>query len=131
MLIKEPDSVPNEVKANRKLALEKCGNRNALAPYYNGNTRRKTHRYASENGMTKLMYISRNIPGVNPVMMNYRIRHNKNWPGMRPASYSLVWPYRLFRYYLSQLWQKNGKHVWTWEATCKDSHRGRLAQYVS
>ena len=26
------------------------------------------------------MYFSKNIPGVNPVAMNYKIRHNKNQP---------------------------------------------------
>ena len=40
------------------------------------------------------MYFSENLPGINPVVMNYKIRHNKNWPAMRPARYSLVWPDR-------------------------------------
>ena len=35
------------------------------------------------------MYFSKNIPGVNLVVMNYKIRHNKNQPATRPARYSL------------------------------------------
>ena len=43
------------------------------------------------------MYFSaENLPEVSPVVMNYKMRQNKN----RPARYSLVW-------YL--WWQKNGK----------------------
>ena len=38
------------------------------------------------------MYFSENLPGVNPVMMNYKKRHNKNMPAMRPVRYSLAWP---------------------------------------
>ena len=50
------------------------------------------------------MYFSaENLPGVNPVVMNYKIRHTKN----RSAKYSLAWPYRFFHYYL--WWKKNGK----------------------
>ena len=38
------------------------------------------------------MYFSKNIPGVNPVVVNYKIRH-KNQPAMRPARYSgPAWP---------------------------------------
>ena len=58
-----------------------------------GNTRRKANRYTSENGMIKLMYFSENLPGVNPVVINYKIRHDKNRPAMRPARYSVTWPY--------------------------------------
>ena len=25
------------------------------------------------------MYFSKNIPGITPVVMNYKVRHNKNW----------------------------------------------------
>ena len=43
------------------------------------------------------MYVSaENLPEVSPVVMNYKMRHNKNWP----ARYSLMW-------YL--WWQNNGK----------------------
>ena len=38
------------------------------------------------------MYFSENLPGVNPMVMNYKIRHNKN----RPAKYGLAWPDRFF-----------------------------------
>ena len=38
------------------------------------------------------MYFSKNILGVNPVVMNYKIKPNKNRPAMWPARYSLVWP---------------------------------------
>ena len=56
------------------------------------------------------MYVSaENPPGVNPVVMNYKIRHNKNRPATRPARYNLAWPDRFFHYYL--WWQENGK---TW-----------------
>ena len=34
------------------------------------------------------MYFSDNLPGVNPVVMNYKIRHNKN----QSPGYSPVWP---------------------------------------
>ena len=30
------------------------------------------------------------LPGVNPVVMNYKIRHNENRPAMRPPRYSLA-----------------------------------------
>ena len=53
------------------------------------------------------MYFSKNILGINPVVMNYKIIHNKNQPAMRPVRYGLVWPDHFFRYYL--WWQKNGK----------------------
>ena len=50
------------------------------------------------------MYFStENLLEVNPVVTNYKIRHNEN----RPARYSLVWPDHFSRYYL--WWQKNGK----------------------
>ena len=38
------------------------------------------------------MNFSENLPGINPVVMNYKIRHNKNRPVMRPVRYGLVWP---------------------------------------
>ena len=75
------------------------------------------------------MYFSENLPGINPVVMNYKIRHNKNQPATRPARYSLVWPDRFFNIICGGIKQKN--RVWTCEATCKGSHRGRLAQCVS
>ena len=50
-----------------------------------------------------MYFSSENLPGVNPVVINYKIRHNKN----RLVRYSLAWPDCFFRYYL--WWQKNGK----------------------
>ena len=37
--------------------------------------------------MERQMYFSGDLPGVNPVVTNYKIRHNKNWP----VRYSLAW----------------------------------------
>ena len=54
------------------------------------------------------MYFSaENLPGVNPVVMNYKIIHSKNRLAMRPVRYSLAWPDLFSRYYLC--WQKNRK----------------------
>ena len=38
------------------------------------------------------VFLSRESSGANPVMMNYKIRHNMNLPATRPARYSLAWP---------------------------------------
>ena len=55
------------------------------------------------------MYFSaENLPGVNPVVMNYKIRHSKNQSAMRPGRISLAWADHFSHYYL--WWQKNGKH---------------------
>ena len=74
------------------------------------------------------MYFSaENLPEVNPVVMNYKIRHNKNLP----ARYSLAWSGCFFHYYYLW-WQKNT--AWTCEATCKGSmgiHGGILTHCVS
>ena len=43
-----------------------------------------------------MFFSAENLPEVSPVVMNYKMRHNKN----RPVRYSLVW-------YL--WWQNNGK----------------------
>ena len=45
------------------------------------------------------MYFSENLLGINPVVMNYKIRYNKNQPAMRPTRYSLAWSGYFFRYY--------------------------------
>ena len=55
------------------------------------NTRRKPNGYAFGNGITK-MYFSEHLVGVNLVVINYKIRDNKNLPVTRPARYSLMWP---------------------------------------
>ena len=36
-----------------------------------------------------MCFSAENLPGVNPMVMKYKIRHNKN----RSAKYSLAWPY--------------------------------------
>ena len=51
------------------------------------------------------MYFSENLPGVNPVVIHYKIRQNKNWSAMKPARYSLAWPDRFIHYYW--WWKKN------------------------
>ena len=73
--------LPNEVKVTwasyltEKLA--KCGITSMHhTSYMPGNIRRKANIYASENGMTKIRYFSaEKLPVVNPVVMNYKIRH--------------------------------------------------------
>ena len=51
------------------------------------------------------MYFSaENLPDVSPVVMNYKMRHNKN----QSSRYSLVWPDR-FSVISHLWWQKNGK----------------------
>ena len=76
------------------------------------------------------MHFAKNIPGVNPVVMNYKIKHNKNWLATRSARYSLVWPKLLFPL-LFVVVEKKKNTVWACEAMCKGSHGGRLAQSVS
>ena len=75
------------------------------------------------------MYFSKNIPGVKPVVMNYKITHIKNRPATRPARCSLAWPDRFFCIFVVAEKRKN--MVWTCEAMCKGSHGGRLAQCLS
>ena len=79
----------NEVKTNR----ETCKNaeKRACTILY-GNTKRKRIDMYFKNRMTNVFL--REFSGVNPVVINYKIRHNKNWPAMRPARSSLVWPDR-------------------------------------
>ena len=52
------------------------------------------------------MYFSENLLGVNPVVMNYKIKLMKNRPATSPERYSLAWPDQFFRYLW---WHKNGK----------------------
>ena len=93
--------LPNEVKANR----ETCKKENAFAPYYMATPEEK--QIDTHLKMEWQMYFSKNILGVNPVVINYKIRHNNNRSVTRPARNSLEWPDHFFRYYL--WWQKNGK----------------------
>ena len=59
------------------------------------------------------MYFSaEDLLEVNPVLMNYKIRHNKN------------------RFFCYLWWQKMENAIWTCKAMCKGSHRERLAQLV-
>ena len=74
------------------------------------------------------MYFSENLQGFNPVMMNYKIRRNNNWPVTMPARYSLEQLDHFFHYYF--WWQKMEKTVWSCKATCQSSHGGSLAQCV-
>ena len=75
------------------------------------------------------MYFSKNILGVNPVVMNYKITHEQNRPATRPVRHSLAWPDCLFCYYL--WWQKMEKHSLDMGSYMQGSHGGRLAQCVS
>ena len=74
--------------------------------HHSDKTRRKANRYASENGMTNVFL--KKYFSVNPVVMNYKLRHNKN----QPARYSLAWPDRFFHYYfvMAEKWKNM---VWT------------------
>ena len=75
------------------------------------------------------MYFSKNILGVNLVVINYKRKHNKNWPVTRPARYSLAWPDHFSVKICGG--RKTENTVWTCKAICKGSHGGRLAQCVS
>ena len=77
----------------------------------------------------------KNIPGVNPVLMNHKIKYNKNQPVTRPVRYSLTWPDCLFRYLR---WQKNGKHgldiqgyvqEQPWRKACSECELARALAY--
>ena len=73
------------------------------------------------------MYFSaENLPEVGPLVMNYKMRHNKN----QPATYSLIWPDHVVHYYfvVAEKWKNT---VWTCEGMYKGSHGGRFAQCVS
>ena len=62
-------------------------------------------------------------PELSPVVMNYKMRHNKN----QPERDSLVWP----DHFPLLVAEKRKNTVWACEATCKGSHGGRLAHCVS
>ena len=68
--------------------------KNLHAPYYMATTEEK--QIDTHLKLECQMYFSENLPGVNPVVMNYKIRHNKSRStmrlAMRPAKYSLAWP---------------------------------------
>ena len=51
------------------------------------------------------IYFSENLPEVNPMVINYKIRHNKNRPATRPAKHNLAWLDRFFHY----LWWQNNR----------------------
>ena len=75
----------------------------------------------------KMYFSAENLPDVSPVVMNYKMRHNKN----QSSRYSLVWPDRFFCYQSFVVAEKWKSTVWTCKATCKGNHGGRLAQCVS
>ena len=76
--------------------------------------------------MTKFISVlADNLPEVNPVVMNYKMRHNKN----QPARDSLVWPDHFSVINICG-GRETENMVWTCEATCKGSHGG-LSHYVS
>ena len=79
--------LPNEVNANRKTC-KVWKTHVHHTSYMSGNTTRKANIHASKNGIIGQMYfLVANLLEVSPVVMNYKMRHNKN----RPARYSLVW----------------------------------------
>ena len=72
------------------------------------------------------MYFSaENLPGVNPVAMNYKMRHNKNWP----AKYSIVWPYHFSVIVCGG--RKMEKYSLDMRGYVQGSYGGKLAQCVS
>ena len=101
--------LPNKIKVNWETykVWKTCVHHTS---YMATRTRRKVNKYASENFLE-----------VNPVMMNYKIRHNKN----RRVRYSLAWPLFPLLFVVAEK-QKNV--VWTCKAMCKGSHGERLAQ---
>ena len=68
-------------------------------------------------------FSSENLPGVNPLVMNYKIRYSKNQKATRPARYVQSFPLCGGR--------KVENTVQTCKAVCNGSHGGRLAQCVS
>ena len=75
--------------------------------------------------MERQMYFSGDLPGVNPVVTNYKIRHNKNQPEM----YGLAW-LDCFSV-ITCCGGKTKNMVWMCKAACEGSHGGKLAHYVS
>ena len=75
------------------------------------------------------MYLSQNLTGVNPVVMNYKIRHDKI--GLRRGQRGIVLRDQTTFPLLFVVAEKRKNIVWTWEATCKGTHRGRLVKGVS
>ena len=86
MLIKEPGY---QTKSRLTEKLAKVWE-NACALYYKATPEEK--QIDTDSKMEWQMYFSENLPGVNLVVMNHKIRHNKNRPVTRPARYNLVWP---------------------------------------
>ena len=67
------------------------------------------------------MYFSENLPGVNPLVMNYKTRLNKN----QPARYSLAWPDRfLLLFVMAEKWKNTSGYtrlyvrVQPWRKAC-------------
>ena len=83
----------------------------------------KVNRCTSKNGKTDVF--SEDLLGVNIVVTNYKIRHNRN----QPARYSLAW---LDCFYVITCGGGKMKNiVWMCKAACEGSHGGKFAHYVS
>ena len=96
-----------------KLALAAKVQINACTILY-GNTRTEKAKQirisAKQECNDTEMFSSRNIPEVNPVVMNYKIRHNKYWPAVtRPARQSCMVRPTTFSITVCG-GMKNGKH---------------------
>ena len=71
------------------------------------------------------MYFSENLPGVNSVVMIYRIKY------IRIGQRGIVLHGQTAFSVIIHGGRKMKNTVWICEATCKGSHGGRLAQRVS
>ena len=73
------------------------------------------------------MYFSaENLPGVNPVVMNYKIRYIKH----QPARYNLAWPDCFFFFCGGRKTGNHGLYMRGYVRMCKGSHGGKLTQCV-
>ena len=61
--------------------------------------------------MKRQMYFSEKLPGVNPVVMSYKIRHSKNQPATRPARYSVSWPDLIPLFVMAEKWKTQYGHA--------------------
>ena len=128
--------LPNEVRANRETC-KVWKNVHARAilticqatPEEKQTAKRYSYSYASENASNKCVSQQKIFTVQRLVLcmvMNYKMRHNKN----RPARDSLLWPDHFSVINICG-GRKSEKHAWTCVATCKGSHGGRLTECVS
>ena len=86
------------------------------SPYYlyAGQHQKKSKYIRVRKWNDKIYFSAENLPEVSPVVMNYKMRHNKN----RPARDSLVWPLArpLFPLLIFVVAEKRKNMVWTYEA---------------